>query len=86
MAYDGVTVVEIVLGREGLWGLRNRNLVPIGGLIQLRNATLEGASASSELTELGALAAMAAIYMGLALAALSFGLRWARRAGDLAQY
>jgi len=41
MAYDGVTVVEIVLGREGLWGLRNRNLVPIGGLIQLRNATLE---------------------------------------------
>ena len=34
-------MVELVLGREGLWGLKNRNLIPIGGLIQLRNATLE---------------------------------------------
>ena len=41
MAYDGVTVVEVVAGREGLWGIRNRNLIPLGGLIELRNATLE---------------------------------------------
>ena len=41
MAYDGVTVVEVVAGREGLWGSRNRNLIPLGGLIELRNATLE---------------------------------------------
>ena len=39
--YDGVQVVEIVLGREALWGLRNRNLLPMGSVIQLRNATLE---------------------------------------------
>lgn len=34
-------VVEITLGREALYGIRNRNLIPLGGLIQLRNATLE---------------------------------------------
>jgi len=41
MAYDGVTVVEVVGGREGLWGVRNRNLLPLGALIEFRNATLE---------------------------------------------
>lgn len=39
--YDGVTVVEMVLGREGLYGLKNSNLIPLGGLRMLRNATLE---------------------------------------------
>ncbi len=41
MAYDGVTVVEVVAGREGLWGVRNRNILPLGALIEFRNATLE---------------------------------------------
>lgn len=39
--YEGVTVIELILGREGLWGLKNRNLIPIGGLVQARNMTLE---------------------------------------------
>ena len=34
-------VVELVLGREALWGAKNRNMVPLGGVIALRNATLE---------------------------------------------
>lgn len=41
MTWDGVTTVEITAGREGLYGIRNRNMIPIGGLVQLRNATLE---------------------------------------------
>ena len=41
MPYDGVPVIQIEAGREGQWGLRNRNAIPLGGLITLRNATLE---------------------------------------------
>lgn len=41
MPFDGVVVVPIVLGREGIWGLKNGNLVPLGAARQLRNATLE---------------------------------------------
>jgi len=41
ISYDGVTVLELVLGKDGLYGLKNKNLIPIGGLIALRNATLE---------------------------------------------
>lgn len=39
--YAGVVPIEIQCGREGLWGIRNKNMIPIGGAIQLRNATLE---------------------------------------------
>lgn len=39
--YADVTPIEIQAGREGLWGIRNRNMVPVGGVIELRNATLE---------------------------------------------
>ena len=41
MAWDGAVVIEIIGGREGKYGIRNSNLVPIGGLLRLRNATLE---------------------------------------------
>jgi hypothetical protein len=39
--WDGVAVIEIVAGRDGLYGLRNANLIGVGGVIALRNATLE---------------------------------------------
>ena len=41
MAYDDIPVIEIVGGREALWGIRNRDLVPMGGLAQFRNGSLE---------------------------------------------
>lgn len=40
MVWDRASVIEIAGGREGLWGIRNRNLIPLGSLLQLRNATL----------------------------------------------
>ena len=39
--YDGVQQIEYQLGKEGLFGLANSNLIPLAGFIQLRNATLE---------------------------------------------
>ena len=39
--YAGVVPIEIQCGREGLWGIRNKNLIPIGGAVELKNATLE---------------------------------------------
>ena len=39
--WDGVAQILIVGGRAGLWGLRNRELMPFGALVVLRNATLE---------------------------------------------
>ena len=39
--WDGVTPIRILLGRDGLYGLKNTDRVPLGGLLQLRNATLE---------------------------------------------
>src|SRR5258706_4519806 len=39
--YAGVVPIEIQCGREGLWGIRNKNMIPIGGAIVLRNATME---------------------------------------------
>lgn len=44
MAYEDTQIVEIVCGREALWGLRNSNLKPVGSLITFRNATLEDQS------------------------------------------
>lgn len=41
MAWDDVPTIEITCGRHGVFGIRNKNLVPIGGLIKLRNATFE---------------------------------------------
>lgn len=34
-------MLEIQAGREGLWGVKNKNAVPLGSLLMLRNATLE---------------------------------------------
>lgn len=42
--YAGVTPIEIVCGREGMWGVRNLGLVPLGAAVILRNATLEDSS------------------------------------------
>lgn len=42
--YDNVTPVLIAAGRTGLYGLRNRELLPTAGLIVLRNATFEDAT------------------------------------------
>ncbi len=39
--WDGVTPVKLLLGKEGLFGLKNTDRVPLGGLIVLRGATLE---------------------------------------------
>ena len=39
--WEDVTEIKIVLGRDGIFGLRNRDRIPLGGLVQLRNATLE---------------------------------------------
>ncbi len=39
--WAGVVPIEIQCGREGLWGIRNKNMIPIGGAIQLRNMTME---------------------------------------------
>src|SRR3990167_4220728 len=41
MAWHGVPVIEIVLGRSGLQIRRNKNLVELGSFKKLRNATLE---------------------------------------------
>ena len=41
MSWNGVRVIPIVLGREGLWGVRNAERVPLGAAKALRNATLE---------------------------------------------
>ena len=38
--WAGVVPIEIQCGREGLWGIANTNLVPIGGAIALRNAIM----------------------------------------------
>jgi hypothetical protein len=38
--WAGVVPIEIQCGREGLWGIANTNLVPIGGAITLRNAIM----------------------------------------------
>lgn len=43
--YDDVPQIFIGLGRRGMWGLRNRELIPTDGLITLRNATLEDMTA-----------------------------------------
>lgn len=40
-AWEGVTIIEIQCGRHGIWGVRNSDMVPLGGLLQLRNASLE---------------------------------------------
>lgn len=39
--FDKVQIVEITAGRHGMYGTRNSSLVPLGGLVTLRNATLE---------------------------------------------
>lgn len=39
--WDDATEMKVVLGREGLFGLRQRDRIPLSGLVQLRNATLE---------------------------------------------
>ena len=41
MPFDGVTVVPILMGREGLWGIRNSAQIPLGAFRTLRNVTLE---------------------------------------------
>lgn len=41
MPWEGVTTVAIELGREGIWGLRQGERIPIGAARTLRNATLE---------------------------------------------
>lgn len=33
-------MIEIICGREGFWGLVNKNLIPLGGAVTLKNATL----------------------------------------------
>lgn len=38
--WDDVVELKIVLGKEGLFGLRNKDRIPLGGLQQLRNADL----------------------------------------------
>lgn len=42
--WDNATPILILGGRVGMWGLRNRELIPFGGLILLRNATVEDAT------------------------------------------
>lgn len=39
--FDDCERIALVLGREGLWGLRQSDRVPLGGLKVLRNCTLE---------------------------------------------
>ena len=41
MPFDGVTVIPILMGREGLFGIRNAAQIPLGAFRTLRNATLE---------------------------------------------
>jgi hypothetical protein len=41
VSYGNVVVIPIVLGREGIYGLRNADKVPIGAAKLLRNASLE---------------------------------------------
>ena len=40
MSWHGVDVIELLLGREGLWARRNLNMIPITSFKTLRNATL----------------------------------------------
>lgn len=39
--WEGVTPIPILLGKEGLWGIKNTDRIPLGSSIVLRNATLE---------------------------------------------
>lgn len=39
--WDDVVEIKVVLGREGVFGLKNKDRIPLSGLIQLRNTTLE---------------------------------------------
>lgn len=39
--WDGVERILILAGRQGMWGIRNRELMPLDGLVTLRNASLE---------------------------------------------
>lgn len=41
MPFDGVLTAEIVLGRNGIWGVRNGAQIPLGAARKLRNATVE---------------------------------------------
>ena len=41
MVWDGVPVIEFQLGGDGLYGLKNRDMVPLGGASIVRNVTLE---------------------------------------------
>lgn len=69
------------------WAQTLSEVSPVTQALRLvRKATLEGAPLARGLTGLGVLLLMAAAYGVLALGALTFALRWGRRAGDLAQY
>ena len=67
MEYANVPVIEIVCGREALWGIRNRNMIPIGGLVSFRNATLEDQTwrTGGGASKLGSAAASATIQAGV---------------------
>ena len=65
--WQDVVQIDIIAGREALWGVRNHNLIPLGGLVQFRNATLEdntwrtGGGASLLGTAIGATKILAGI-------------------------
>ena len=67
MAWDGVPVIELVLGRHGLAVRRNGNLLPLGSFKKLRNATLEDDSVrtAAGATPLGAAIGALTIQAGI---------------------
>src|SRR2546422_1147008 len=48
MPYDQTIIVPIVMGKEGVYGIRNADRVPMGGARLVRNVSLEGRTMRTE--------------------------------------
>src|SRR5437016_7077508 len=48
MPYDQTIIVPIVMGKEGVYGIRNADRVPMGGARPVRNVSLEGRTMRTE--------------------------------------